>query len=134
MAENGPVALAALAVTAIVGIAAPIGTLVVTNAHDDNVLEREQAQTDRTELRQGVGRRDESVAREDVIDRFEIGYDLVLVAVRLSSRPPSAGAAGEGWALPRHDARSHRCSSSACTLPIALRGRASVKITSRGCL
>lgn len=51
MAEDRRVALAALAVTAVVGVAAPLGTILATNSHDSRRLRMEQAQTDRMELR-----------------------------------------------------------------------------------
>ena len=51
MAEDRRITLAALAVTAIVGVGAPIGTVLATNEHDRNRLRAEQAQADRVELR-----------------------------------------------------------------------------------
>ena len=51
MAEDRRIALAALAVTAIVGIAGPFGTVIVTNNHDDNRARAERVDADRVELR-----------------------------------------------------------------------------------
>ena len=72
MAEDRRIALAALAVTAVVGVGAPIGTVIVTNEHDTNRLRAEQAQADRTELR---GVLDSSATRLDLLEaRF---YDAM---------------------------------------------------------
>ena len=51
MAEDRRIALAALAVTAVVGIAAPIGTVLATNAHDSPSTQERAEQSDRQELR-----------------------------------------------------------------------------------
>jgi hypothetical protein len=72
MAEDRRIALAALAVTAVVGVGAPIGTVMVTSEHDSNRLRAEQAQADRTELR---GVLDSAATRLDVLEaRF---YDAM---------------------------------------------------------
>lgn len=52
MPEDRRIALAALAVTAIVGIAAPLGAVLLTDANENNRIHAEHAQADRAELRE----------------------------------------------------------------------------------
>ena len=69
MAEDRRVALAALAVTAVVGVGAPVGTVIATNRHDDRRLHLEAVRTDRPELRKVL---DQAAARLYTVGtRFE---------------------------------------------------------------
>jgi hypothetical protein len=51
VAEDKRIALAALAVTAVVGVGAPVGTLIASNAHDSSRLHDEQIRADRVAIR-----------------------------------------------------------------------------------
>lgn len=65
MPQDKRIALAALAVTAIVGVGAPFATVLATNAHDDHRFRAEQVQSDRAELRSVL---DEAAAALDLLD------------------------------------------------------------------
>ena len=72
MAEDRRIALAALAVTAVVGIAAPTGTVLATNAHDSHRLKSEQKQSDRQELRRVQQSDRQELRRVQQSDRQEL--------------------------------------------------------------